>query len=641
MLSLEWKKLLIKQKGLFIIGLMILLKVILTLQQGYDSDMIIDRNPEAYATYINLFEGKLTEAKEQQLKDEYYAVTNAKVELEELIQKWKSGSIGKESYEQASAQYYERLKNQAVFNKIYNQYYYAKENPEKRYLMDERGWETLLSNSMPDFVLLLTLIIVLTPLFCYEYENEMDMLLLSSSKGKYQTGVAKLTIAAILAATITLLFTVIEYVSLAWHVGMENGHFPLQSLQFFASSAYDITLNQALLLLVFIRMIGAILFAGCICLVSIISKKTIITLFVSSILVFLPYILFSNKILLYYLPLPSGLLIGTGYLWGTIYNSILTDQGDIEKIVQFQAIRKEMFLLLMGGYIIEIILVYLYSLKKYAKLILRTQLKYKKWKKSPLTLIFLLISSLIISGCENQDKEGDLFTYESDGPSGSRETAGYAINLDVEKNIITARHIGTDEEIILTREPFEQEEIINTIFIRDGWCYYVTKIVDVEGIRIYGINLKDFQQKVIYNSVHENSEDFFGLYENTKDLFEITTNNSDWKEFNQIYSQVSYLVVNDNNIYYVMNSELVQINRKTGKEKIVARGVNDGLSMAYHNGDFYYIDYQYRLSVFKEQDDKVQVLDSIYTDNFYIEDSWLHYRSLLDDKKILIYKLAQ
>ena len=248
---------------------------------------------------------------------------------------------------------------------------------------------------------------------------------------------------------------------------------------------------------------------------------------------------------------------------------------------------------------------------------------------------------MIISGCENQDKEGDLFTYESDGPSGSRETAGYAINLDVEKNIITARHIGTDEEIILTREPFEQEEIINTIFIRDGWCYYVTKIVDVEGIRIYGINLKDFQQKVIYNSVHENSEDFFGLYENTKDLFEITTNNSDWKEFNQIYSQVSYLVVNDNNIYYVMNSELVQINRKTGKEKIVARGVNDGLSMVYHNGDFYYIDYQYRLSVFKEQDDKVQVLDSIYTDNFYIEDSWLHYRSLLDDKKILIYKLDQ
>lgn len=638
MLSLEWKKLLIKQKGLFIIGLMILLKIILTLQQGVNSDEIIDRNPEAYDYYINLFEGKLTEAKEQQLKDENYAVTNAQAELEELLQKWKSGSIEKESYEQKSAQYYERLQNKAVFKKIYNQYYYAKENPEKRYLMDERGWETLLSNSMLDAVLLLTLIIVLTPLFCYEYENEMDMLLLSSSKGKYQTGIAKLTIAAILASTITLLFTVIEYVSLAWQVGMENGHFPLQSLQFFENSTYDITLNQALLLLVLIRIIGAILFAGCVCLVSIISKKTIITLFVSSILVFLPYISFPNKTLLYYLPLPSGLLIGTGYLWGTIYNSVPTVQG-VEKIIQFQAIPKEMFLLLMGGYIIEIILVYLYSFKKYAKLILITRVKYRKWNKSTLTLILLIIGTLIISGCENQDRKKDIFTYENDA-SEYGETAGYAISLDVEKNIITARHIDTDEEIILTREPFEQEEIINTIFIRDGWCYYATKIADVKGIRIYGINLKDFQQKVIYNSVHENSEDFFGLYKKTQELFDKTPNNFDFSEFNQIYSQVYGLVVNDRYIYYVMDSNLVQINRKTNKERVVARNVY-GLPMVYHNGDYYYIDYQYRLNVFKEQDDKVQVLNSIYTDKFYIEDNQLHYRSLLDDKKMLIYKLDQ
>lgn len=641
MLYLEWKKILIKQKGLLIIGLMVLLKIIMTLQQGYDSNEIINRNPDAYATYMDLFEGKLTEPKEQALKDEYYAVTNANIELDELVQQWKNGSLEKETYEQESEQYYERIKNHAIFLEIYNQYFYVKEDPEKRYLMDGRGWETLLSNSLPDFVLLLTLIIVLTPLFCYEYENEMDMLLLSSSKGKYQTGAVKLAIAAILAALITLSFTVIEYVSLAWNVGMDNGNFPLQSLLFFASSAYDITLNQALLLLVFTRMIGAILFAGCICLLSIISKRTIITLFVSSVLVFLPYFLFSNKLLLYYLPLPSGLLIGTGYLWGTIYNSVLTDQGDIEKIVQFQAIQKEMFLLLMGGYIIEIILVYVYSLKKYAKLILRTRIKYRKWNKSSLPLLFLLISSLIISGCENQDRERNLFTYESDGASEYGETAGYAISLDVEKNMITARHIDTDEEILLTREPFIQEEIIHTIFIRDGWCYYVTKIPDIKGIRIYAINLKDFERKVIYNSVHENSEDFFGLYENTNELFEKNTNNSDWEEFNQIYSRVSDLVVNKHYIYYVMNSELVQINRKTDKERIVARGVNDGLSMVYHNGDFYYINYQYQLSVFKEQDDKIQVLDAIYTDNFYIEDSGLHYRSLLDDKKVLIYKLDQ
>lgn len=639
MLYLEWKKILIKQKGLLIIGLMVLLKFVMTLQQGYDSNEIINRNPDTYTTYMNFFEGKMTEEKEQALKDEYYAITNANVELDALVRKWKDGELEKKTYEQESAQYYERLKNRAIFLEIYNQYFYVKEEPEKRYLMDGRGWETLLSNSLPDFLLLLTLIIVLTPLFCYEYENEMDMLLLSSSKGKYQTGVVKLAIAAILAALITLSFTVIEYVSLVWNVGMDNGTFPLQSLPFFASSSYDITLNQALFLLICIRMIGAILFAGLICFISISSKKTIITLFVSSVLIFLPYVLFSNKILLYYLPVPSGLLLGTGYLWGTIYNSVLTDQGTVEKIVQFQAIRKGIFLLLMCGYLLEIVLLYLYSIKKYAKFTMNTRFIFKWNNKSSITFIFLLIGTLVISGCENQVKERDLFTYESDGAAEFQETDKYEIRFNVENNLITARHKETDEEVLLTRNPFIQEETIHTIFVRDDWCYYVTKIPDIEGIRIYAIHLKDFEQKVIYNSVHENNEDFFGLYENTKDLIELSTNDAGWDEYNRIYSQVSSLVVNDHYIYYVMNSELVQINRKTNKEKIVARGVNDGLAMAYYNGDFYYIDYQYRLSVFKEQDDKVQVLDSIYTDNFYIKDSSLHYRSLLDDKETLIYKL--
>lgn len=631
MLYQEWRKILIKQKGLLVIAMMIILKIALTLQQGYDSDLIINRNPEGYTAYIKLYEGKLTKAKEQQLQDEYYAVVHATAELDGLARQWKDGIIGQDVYEQTSKQYYERIKNNAVFNVVYNQYYYAKEAPEERYLMDERGWSTLLAHSRPDFVLLLCLIIVLTPLFCYEYESGMDSLLLSSSRGKYQTGVVKLAIGAMLVMTITVLFTVIEYFCLDGMVGLKNGSFPLQSLEFFANSDYPITLNQAFLILLLVRMLGAALFAGCISLTGIITKNTVITLFISSVLIFLPYILFPSKPWLYYLPLPSGLLAGTGYLWGTVYESAYNDQGSVEKIVQFQAIGRKTFLFLIAGYAIEMALFYLYSLKKYSKYMLKRRLKNRKRNKSPLSLSLLIICCLIISGCEHAGKAKDIFTFDARDARNYGETAGYAIKLDEENNIITAKSIDTGEEFLLTREPFIQKGDISVIFVRDGWCYYVTQTLGTEGIRIYGIDLKDFRQKLIYNSVPENTEDFFGIASGQQDLEEMSRNTS------LIYC----LVLNENYIYFVVNSELVKINRNTGRETIIARDAKGGMSLVYYNGDIYYIDHQYRLSVYKEQEGNVHALDSLYTDNFRIENGSLHYRSLLEDKQILTYKIAQ
>lgn len=629
MLYPEWHKLLIKQKGLLILGLMILIKLALTLQQGYDSSLIINRNPEGYAAYMSQYVGKLTAEKEQRLQAEYYAVVHAGAELDELARQWKDGEITQEVYESSSKQYYERMKNSAVFNVIYNQYYYAKEAPEERYLMDERGWSTLLGHSKPDFVLLLSLIIVLTPLFCHEYESGMDALLLSSSRGKYRAGAAKLVIGAVLAMIITMIFTFIEYLCLDGMIGLKHGSFPLQSLEFFANSEDPVTLKQAFLALLLIRIVGAVLFAGFIACVGILSKRSIITLFTCSVLIFLPYILFPEKSLLYYLPLPSGLLAGTGYLWGTVYESAYSDQGTVEKFVKFQAIGRGVFLLLMIGYIVEIALLYLYSLKKYSRYMLRSRLHHKKQTKLPLPLSLLIICLLILNGCDSRGKAEDVFSFDAGELRNYGETAEYAIQLDEEQSLITARHLATGEEILLTREPFRQEGMISTIFVRDDWCYYVTQTLGKEGIRIYGIDLKDFHQKLIYNSVRENIEDFFGLVSEQQDMEQISRNIS------PVYS----LILNPNYIYYVVDAELVQIQRSTNREQVIARDVRAGLALAYYNGAIYYIDHQYRLNVYKELDGKVHPLESIYTDQFHIKDGELQYRSLLDDKRLQSYDL--
>lgn len=625
MIFLELKKVLIKQRGFLIILIMIILKVIFTISSGYDSLYIIDQNQQGYASYIEQYKGKLTLAKQKEIETEYYAVIHATSELEELSRRFIKGEIDKKKYEELSRKNYEREKNREVFDVVYNQYIYVNEEPNKRYIMDTRGWSSLLSHTSIDFFLILCMILVFTPLFCYEFESGMDVLLLSSKKGKYKATIYKLLGAFALGVLLTILFSFLEYICIDRMVGLQNGDYPLKSLDFFKSSEYDISLNQAFLITIMNRTLGSLILALMISIIGILSKKTIITLFTSSVLAFLPYILFSEKSLLYYLPLPSGLLSGTGYLWGTSYLSDFGDKGTIVQVVKFQMIDKDIYPFLLLGYFIEVALLFLYCIKRFS----RYSLKSKQFGIIKLICI-LGICSVTLAGCNMTQNEKDNFTDNYEGEQTYGETNGYAISLDIEHGIISSKNIKTGENVILTRDPFRKDCKINAIFVRDGWCYYLEVVKGLEGIRIYGIDMKDFSEKLIYNSVKENNKNFLSIISNQ------TEKNAKILTVNKL---VNCFFLNNEFIYYKRHSTLTRIDRKTGNQTVIAKGIDRGLSCSYYNGDIYFLDNQHRLNIYKEKDKIVYPVNSVYTYKFEIIGDKLIYNSLLDNNTVHYYRI--
>lgn len=624
------KKTLIKQRGLLIILVMLILKVIFTISSGYDSVYVIDENQQGYATYINQFKGKLTFAKQKEIDNEYYAVNHATSELEELSRRFIKGEIDKKKYEELSRKNYEGEKNREVFNLVYNQYIYAKEEPTKRYIMDIRGWSSLLSHTSIDFFLIMCLILVFTPLFCYEFESGMNVLLLSSKKGKYKATIYKLIGAFAISVFLTILFSSLEYLCIDRMVGLQNGNYPLKSLEFFKSSEYNISLNQAFLITILNRTLGSLMLALIISIVGILSKKTIITLFTSSVLVFLPYILFSDKSLLYYLPLPSGLLSGTGYLWGTSYMADFGDRGTIIEVVKFQRIDKNIYPFLLLGYFIEVALLFLYCIKRFSGYRLKSkQLDIKQLGIIKLICVFC-ICSVTLTGCNMTQNVQDNFTYNYEGEQTSLETNGYAISLDIEHGIISSKNLKTGEDIVLTRDPFRKDCKINAIFVRDSWCYYLEGVKGLEGIRIYGIDMKDFSEKLIYNSVKENNENLLGI------ISGLTETNNELSTVNEI---VNCFFLNNEYIYYKRHSTLTRIDRKTGNQTVIAKGIDRGVSCSYYNGDVYFLDNQHRLNIYKEKDKLVHPINSVYTYRFEIIGDKLIFNSLLDNNTIHYYRI--
>lgn len=623
-MTFELKKTFIKQRGILIILIMVLLKVILTISNGYDSHYIVDHNPDGYSFYINQYKGKLTEKKEQEIKSEYYAVGHAAGELEELSSRWREGKISEIQYESSVKECYERQKNSAVFNVIYNQYYYAKEAPDLRYIMDSRGWSTLLSHDNPDFLLLLCLVLILTPLFCSEYENGMNALLLSSRNGKYRTGICKLLTGTILAVCITVSFSLIEFICINGMAGLNDGGFPLQSLEFFQNSDYYISLNQAFFIVVLFRMLGAILLAACISFLGVYIRKSIVTLFSGSVLTLLPYVILRGNSLLYYLPFPCGLLSGVGYLWGTSYIPSVDQSGSTINMVQFQEINKTGLVFLMAGFGLETGLLLLCCLKKYSGYTLRFIKQQVGAKMICGCICMLAICSFFFTGCSRERAE-DNFTVNASESIKHGETDKYDISFDTVKRTIFSVDKKTGEITDLIREPFDQDDEIAAIFVREDYCYYLSRIPQVEGIRVYGIDMKSFERKLIFNNISENKEDFFGT------LYKVNAINN----FNKRISTdlpVSCFFFNKEYIFYGVDSRIIQIDRLTGRETAVASDVAEWKSLFYHNGDIYYVDKQHRLGIFREDLGRVYPVDSVYTDQFTINGDQVEYNDLFNNE---------
>ncbi|MFD1904795.1 hypothetical protein ACFSQ7_13205 [Paenibacillus rhizoplanae] len=63
-------------------------------------------------------------------------------------------------------------KNERGYELIYDQYTYIREHPADRYFLYRNGWDGLLSNDTLDLLWVLLVVLLVAPVYCYEYEKQ-------------------------------------------------------------------------------------------------------------------------------------------------------------------------------------------------------------------------------------------------------------------------------------------------------------------------------------------------------------------------------------------------------------------------------------------------------------------------------------
>lgn len=315
MIRSEWKKLLWHRKGLLLIAVFLIAELagILLFTKPYDKEL--EANRAVYDRYLSQVEGPLTEEKRQWLEAEMLRLNTANAKLEQLKTDYYLGDITEEAFRASFDTLASETADYPGFSKLYTQYIYVREDDGRSFLYTG-GWEVLFGDQQPDYLFLLLLIFLLVPIFCQEYGNQMDQILLTQKKSAKYAWQAKVAVALVSAAVLTAVLQMCKLGYCALRFGLPHWDSSLQSLYSFGSAQKEMTLGQAFWLQFALKELGYLYAALLILCVSVVVKKYALALMAGIVLLPVPFLTVNSAASLCRVPGPWALTIGSIYLNG-------------------------------------------------------------------------------------------------------------------------------------------------------------------------------------------------------------------------------------------------------------------------------------------------------------------------------------
>lgn len=333
----------------------------------------------------------------------------------------------------------------------------------------------------------------------------------------------------------------------------------------FEHSPYLISVGQAYGIVVLSRCLGAAWFAILIALLSILFRQTVLTTFSGIAVSILPHLI-GGSFLKYVLPLPAGLLAGTGYVWGTLTEVGYDEDWNLIDIVTFPGITPEQFGFLIVLFLAIVCLLVWLCLRFYVG-------RRKAISARPLlTAVLILCMTVSLTGCGHSNSSEITHDFLADASKG--ENRAYTVELDMVENTITATSKATGEAILLTRDPFGQSGAISSIYVDEDACYYASSGEVGDGFQIYRIDLKDFSTRLYFSTGSDNMATFWGLFDHEPTVDELLAD----------VGSVTSFVVDGNYIYYLQGGRLYKVFRWTGWETVEVTNTSCVQNLKCQNG---------------------------------------------------------
>lgn len=625
LLSCELKKLLFKRRSLLLIALFFLLRLgsLLLLDTPVNEELELYR--EDYAFYLTQAEGALTEESAALLDGISQKITEASVEIPRLYNRFYDRNIAQEELLSKVAPYEETLSRQNGFELLYAQFIYAREDPERRYLLYDNGWNGLLTRDALDIGFVGLLLLIITPIFCHEYHSGMDVLNLTTQKGAKRLIFAKLFLAAAIVTLLCFLNSALEYGFYELRYGLPHGDYPLQSLPYFAASAKALTLLEAFLWITASRWFGSLLFAVLILFLSVLAQKYALTLIVSTALLLLPYYAVQNETMRYFLPGPLPFLLGIGFLRGT---ETMADPFTQQEMVLFHEITRGMLHLLISAALLLLSLM-LYGI--FRKTSATWQGRWKGGKRHGAVALLSLLLLMTMTGCATEAGSTEYAIYNVSHRN-QFENERYAVWFDWETETLLFENKKTGGRERLVRDPLQLSSMIGRCVYGNGrYVYYFRndynragRYEGLERISLMEVDTTNFQERIVYESTQSSLDRvFWGSGINS--LFDASNRQGARGFLEDVWA---FFIGGDT--LYLLGSEVRTIDLKSGR-----MGTLDGPcpakgSLAFDGRILYYTTDRLMVETYDTETGEAGTIPGLITEFFFLTDTRIIYINRAD-----------
>lgn len=613
----EIKKMLFHQRGLWFLLAYLLLATGFAFLTCGPANEAMELYADQYDHYLSIVEGPLTDAKEAFLQSEAKALSQADIAVQKLYADFYEGNMTREDLETQAAPYEALLNNRRGFDLIFEQYMYVRENPENRYFTRTNGWNALLDDERPDFLLVFVLLLLAAPFFIQETASGMDRLLLTGVHGGISTARGKINLMLGTTVLLCLFTSMVRYGICRIRYGLPNGSFPMQSLSCFSSSEKTLTLFMAFILMTALRTLGYLLLSMAVMVVSAHTKKYALTLLLCSAGVLLPYAGIGTGTVAYYGAFPLNFMLAAGFLKGDQVQAAL--YGDTPEVV-FTEIPPTHGLCLVIIAAVLGLMMYLSVLRRY------TNVWHSRRRPRPALLILLCLLTLGASGCAGGGSHDDIYNMSSKGYF-KNDRYEFQSGYTDDSTDLTFTDRATGETASLVRSPLKSMWEISDAIYGNGACvYYLRYDIDRSGqkpridhMSIIEVDTEDFSEKIIFEkNIRETQSRIFGI---------ATVQATDLDYLNP-YA----FFLDARHVYLINGDEILRIDRRTGRTGHIP--VNGQGNKAFDGRYLYYINEHYEIVKYDTQNDCEQIFTHVIARDFYLTDGGLLYENRQDQNKI-------
>ena len=606
MLRFEWKKLLYYRKGLVLIVVFLIAELLGTilLTGPYDKDL--EENRTVYDRYLSQVEGPLTPEKRQWIEDEMLRLNTVNAKLEQLKTDYYRGDIPEDAFRASFDNLSAENADYPGFSKLYTQYIYVRES-DRRCFLYTGGWEVLFGNQEPDYLFLLLLIFLISPVFCQEYGNQMDQILLTQRRSaKYQWQI-KVALALVSASVLTAVLQMFELILCAVRYGLPHWDYSLQSLYSFGSVQKNMTLGQAFILQFFLKEIGYLYVATLILFISVLLQKYAFALMAGIVLLPVPFLTVNSNASLLLIPGPWALMIGSIYLNGEGIR--LGSNG----VVPVPEVTWAGLGLLIALSVLICIIMLLYIRHKNTNSHLRI--------RGHKTVAALLMVILLCTGCGGQKEDlcynsKQSNSFESDRYILFTENLGSCYFVDKQTDTIRGFPLDAFQG--------ETSKAIGTFYCEGTKVYYLKAqqqalTNNAESLAEYytlvEIDFDTMQERVICQW-NQSSKWFFGLLD------------KDSTEPFPFYVEGFFL--HDGGLYYPNNGELFVMNLQNRRYESYLKLPNSGSNLAYDGENIYYTDQYNRLTIHNLRTGNTEALENVVARDYLRTPEGVYFLNIRD-----------